>query len=115
MKRVGLLGLLLGALLLRAGIPTGMMLVSTEGSPHLVPCPSVWGAPVAAAATHHGGHHGATQQPAHDHQGQEPPCPFGVLLFRHGRGKPSFSGEIFAMPASLMIQESVITVGHTAS
>ena len=30
-------------------------------------------------------------------------------------GKPSFSGETLAMPASLMIQESVTTVGQTAS
>lgn len=81
MKRVGLLGLLLCALLLRAGIPTGMMLVSAEGGPRLVPCPSAWSLPVAAPAAHHGGHHGARQQPDHDHQGQEPPCPFGVLLF----------------------------------
>jgi hypothetical protein len=41
--------------------------------------------------------------------------PLFALPFRHGFGKPSFSGEIFAMPASLMIQESVITVGQTAS
>ena len=81
MKRVGLLGLLLCALLLRAGIPTGMMLASAEGGPRLVPCPSTWGVKVAVPAAHHGGHHGARQQPAHDHQGQEPPCPFGVLLF----------------------------------
>jgi hypothetical protein len=80
-KRVGLLGLLLCALLLRAGIPTGMMLVSAEGGPRLVPCPSTWGVAAAAPAAHHGGHHGARQQPDHDHKGQEPPCPFGVLLF----------------------------------
>ena len=80
MKRVGLLGLLLAALLLRAGIPTGMMLVSAEGGPRVVPCPGAWGAPVAAPAMHHG-HMGHQQQPGHDHQGQEPPCPFGVLLF----------------------------------
>jgi hypothetical protein len=80
-KRVGLLGLLLCALLLRAGIPTGMMLVSAEDGPRLVPCPSAWGVPVAAPAAHHGGHHGAPRQPDHDHKGQEAPCPFGVLLF----------------------------------
>lgn len=81
MKRVGLLGLLLCALLLRAGIPTGMMLVAAEGGPHLVPCPSAWPAAAVAPAAHHGGHHGAPRQPDHDHKGQEPPCPFGVLLF----------------------------------
>ena len=81
MKRVGLLGLLLCALLLRVGIPTGMMLVSADGGPRIVPCASTWGVPVAAPAVHHGGHHVARQQPDHDHRGQEPPCPFGVLLF----------------------------------
>ena len=81
MKRVGFLGLLLAALLLRAGIPTGMMLVAAEGGPRLVPCPSAWPAPAVAPAAHHGGHHGARQQPDHEHKGQEPPCPFGVLLF----------------------------------
>jgi hypothetical protein len=80
-KRVGLLGLLLAALLLRAGMPTGMMLVSAEGGPRLVPCPSAWPALAAAPAAHHGGHHGAPGQPEHDHKAQEPPCPFGVLLF----------------------------------
>ena len=81
MKRVGLLGLLLCALLLRAGIPTGMMLVAAEGGPRLVPCPSAWPALAVAPAAHHGSHHGAPRQPDHDHKGQEPPCPFGVLLF----------------------------------
>jgi hypothetical protein len=80
-KRVGFLGLLLAALLLRAGIPTGMMLVAAEGGPRLVPCPSAWPALAVAPAAHHGGHHGARQQPGHDHNAQEPPCPFGVLLF----------------------------------
>jgi len=80
-KRVGLLGLLLCALLLRAGIPTGMMLVAAEGGPRLVPCPSAWPALAVAPAAHHGSHHGAPRQPDHDHKGQEPPCPFGVLLF----------------------------------
>jgi hypothetical protein len=80
-KRVGFLGLLLCALLLRAGIPTGMMLVSAEGGPRLVPCPSAWSLPAAAPAAHHGGHHAGPRQPDHDHKGQEPPCPFGVLLF----------------------------------
>ena len=80
MKRVGFLGLLLVALLLRVSIPTGMMLVSAEGGARIVPCPSAWpSAAVAAPATHHGGHH---QPPQHDHKTQEPPpCPFGVLLF----------------------------------
>jgi hypothetical protein len=80
-KRVGLLGLLLCALLLRAGVPTGMMLVSAEGGPRLVPCPSSWGIPAVAPASHHGGHRDARPQPDHEHKGQEPPCPFGVLLF----------------------------------
>ena len=77
MKRVGFLGLLLAALLLRAGIPTGMMLVAAEGGPRLVPCPSAWPAPAVAPAAHHG----APRQSDHGHKGQEPPCPFGVLLF----------------------------------
>jgi len=82
-KRVGLLTLLLAALLLRAGIPTGMMLVAAEGGPRLVPCPSAAPLPAAApmAMAHHGGGHHQPNQPQHDHQGQEPPCPFGVLLF----------------------------------
>jgi hypothetical protein len=77
-KRAGFLGILLFALLLRAGIPTGMMVVAAEGGPRLVPCPSAMPAPVAMAMTHHGGH----QQSQHEHHGQQtPPCPFGVLLF----------------------------------
>ena len=78
MKRVGFLGLLLVALLLRVSIPTGMMLVAAEGGPRIVPCPSVLPMPVATPTAHHGSH----QQPQHDHKSQEPPpCPFGVLLF----------------------------------
>ena len=79
MKRVGFLGLLLFSLLLRAGIPTGMMLVAADGGPRIVPCPSAWSAAIVdAPAAHHGGH----RQPQHDHKNQEPPpCPFGVLLF----------------------------------
>jgi hypothetical protein len=80
-KRAGILGLLLCALLLRAGIPTGMMLVSAEGGARLVPCPSAGGPEPVAAPAMHGGRHGAHQQSGHDHKGQEPPCPFGVLLF----------------------------------
>lgn len=81
MKRVGFLGLLLAALVLRVSIPTGMMLVAAEGGPRIVPCPSVMPElAVAPPVAHHGGHH--QPQPQHDHKGQEPPpCPFGVLLF----------------------------------
>lgn len=77
-KRAGLLWMMLFALLLRAGIPTGMMLVAAEGGPRIVPCPSALPTLAAAPAAHHGGH----AQPQHDHKTQEPPpCPFGVLLF----------------------------------
>lgn len=78
MKRVGFLGLLLVALLLRVSIPTGMMLVAAEGGPRIVPCPSALPLPAVTPAAHHGTH----KQPQHDHKNQElPPCPFGVLLF----------------------------------
>jgi hypothetical protein len=100
-KRVGFLGLLLAALLLRAGIPTGMMLVSTDGGPRLVPCPSVSPAPVAAPGAHHGGHHGAAPQQDHDHKGQEPPCPFGVLLFPALPSAPPVLAMRMPEPASL--------------
>lgn len=81
MKRAGLLGILLFALLLRVSIPTGMMLVAAEGGPRIVPCPSALPLPVAAPFAHDG-HQSGHAQPQHDHPNpQPPPCPFGVLLF----------------------------------
>lgn len=80
-KRAGLFGILLFALLLRAGIPTGMMLAAGEGGPRIVPCPSALPA-LAAAPFAHEGHQSGHAQPRHDHNAPEPPpCPFGVLLF----------------------------------
>jgi hypothetical protein len=74
---VGFLGLLLVALLLRVSIPTGMMLVTADGGPRIVPCPSASPLLAVTPAAHQGAH-----QPQHDHRSQEPPpCPFGVLLF----------------------------------
>jgi len=77
-RRVGLLAILLGALLLRVSIPAGMMLVAGESGPRLAPCSGAATLPVAAPAAHHGDH----AQPRQGHDGPAPsPCPFGILLF----------------------------------